>query len=638
MKRLPYVLATVLSSAIFLLRTPNVALAQTKFVKEFAQPNSSRSNVFSYGHDEIRRHALPAIASTETNRNPTTPSTSTGPNPGTASAGTDPNSTTISIAADPGPSLPCVGGPPNYCANSTQDIIPETPMPPPAVNVPFRDPDFGSLMVRVTDANTRASYDGGYYIGISYGTDSSGEENEWGKLDPSLGLHGGYRFYVQDRGGNIIPFALDAATMTATRLTGQPGSYLNRRGQLDFGSPSFSYTNPDVLFGTEGTELVSYNFSTDGTTVLYDFNSCPGLPNYDSTPWLYKGGLANSGDDSKFTYYFGGTAQGNTTFVVYYDGAANDGAGACYWYDTTTATVGGTNMQPTPVAGGVGQLPLPRAPSVTANPGAGNLPAGNYYVRITALTKMNPQDGETVPSPEAHAYLPALGGITVNFPRIQNPDSLALPGRAGPSFNVYIGTSSGAEVLQNPAGPVKGAAYSQSAPLITRSAAPPTTNTAGYNVHNARMSKDGHFVRVDDQENDQIYFWKPGSNQVKQCNVACGGHLAMGYSDLINDPNNYDMAEVTLRPLSNLSAHTLLVKPLPSPSQWNDSHWSWNDADPNDTMPVCGSFYNSHTQGDGTQNVNTNPLLQITAPYDREIDCVATSGPSKVWRFAHNRA
>ncbi|HET7101017.1 MAG TPA: hypothetical protein VFJ52_07700, partial [Terriglobia bacterium] len=57
------------------------------------------------------------------------------------------------------------------------------------------------------------------------------------------------------------------------------------------------------------------------------------------------------------------------------------------------------------------------------------------------------------------------------------------------------------------------------------------------------------------------------------------------------------------------------------------------------TMPVCGSFWNSYNyHGNGTQNVLTNPLLKITRAYDREIVCVATTGASRVWRFAHNRA
>ncbi len=544
------------------------------------------------------------------------------------------------------------GGPPNYCANSTQNIVPETPMAPPTVNVPFRDPDFGSRMVRVTDANTLAPYQGGYYIGESYATDSSGEANAWGKFDASLGPAGGYRFVLYSRGGGIIPFKLDLATLHVTRLNGKHGSYLNRTGQFNFHSTTFSYTNPDILYGVQGARLFSYHFSKDSIAPVYDFDKCSGLPSYISKPWLYSGGVSNSGDDTKFSYYFGGTAQGTTTFVVYYDRSANNGTGACYWYDTVTATVGGTNMVPTPVAGGVGQLAPPAEPKVSVKAGSGSLPAGNYYVKITAVTQMNPQDGETTPSAEVGpVHLSASGYITVFFPsKLDNATNLELvPGRgcraatslAGCTpFKVYIGTAPGEETLQTTAAPIGGASYTQSTPLNRNSPRPPLVNTAGYNVHNARMSKDGAIVRVDTQESSGICFWRAGTSQVVEYPPSnnWGGHQALGYSHAINDPNNYDMAEVLIRPLSNLANVRSLVSPLPSPRQWNDSHWSWNDANPPDTMPVCGTFYNSHGVGNGTQNVLTNSLLEITAPYDNEIVCVATSGASRVWRFAHHRS
>ncbi|MGH9354947.1 MAG: hypothetical protein ACRD10_02340, partial [Terriglobia bacterium] len=230
----------------------------------------------------------------------------------------------------------------------------------------------------------------------------------------------------------------------------------------------------------------------------------------------YEGTLTNSGDDQKFGYYFGGSEQNQTELVVYYNRAANGGAGACYWYDSARGIVGGTNMVDTAISG----------------------------------------------------------------------------------------------------------------------------TTDRYHIHNARLSKDGTTIRLDSPASDgeRIFFWRAGTNHVTQCLSDCGGHLALGYSHLVNDPNNSDMADVLIRPLSNLWATSLRVNPLPWPRKWTDSHWTWNDANPSDTMPVCGSFYNSHGKGNGAQNVWTNPVLQITAPYDREIVCVSTSGPSKVWRFAHTRA
>ncbi len=422
----------------------------------------------------------------------------------------------VSIGSLVTSSSSCSGGPPNYCANSTQSIISESAMAPPPVNTPFTDPDFGSRMVRVTDANTLSST-GSFFTGFSYMTDASAETNTWSLFDPSIGTHGGYRFFITNTGGWEMPYVLDATTMKVSRATGLPGGYLYDRWDkaVDF-ADGFSYTNPDILFGAQGTDLVSYNFATDALSTIYNFDDCPNLPPYVSG---YAGTATNSADDQKFSYYLGGAEQDDTELVLYYNRTANSGAGACYWYDTKTGVVGGTDMPNTRVAGGV----------------------------------------------------------------------------------------------------------------------------ADYYVHNARLSKNGAYIKINDAASDAIYFWKAGTNQVTVCWVTtgdCGGHQALGYTDFLNGSNNLDMVDVVVRPLSNLSVSAIryLVRPLPYPRQWNDSHWSWNDVNPSDTTPVCGSFYNSHGQGNGTQNVKTNPLLQITAPYDREVVCIATSGPSKIWRFAHNRA
>ncbi|MGH9360167.1 MAG: hypothetical protein ACRD1O_13460 [Terriglobia bacterium] len=539
---------------------------------------------------------------------------------------------------------PCTGGPPDYCADSTQDIVGETPLPAPPVNTPFRDPDFGSRMVRVTDANTLASW-GSQFIGFSFMTDASAEANVWSAFDPAIGEHGGYRFVIYHSGGGRIPFVLDATTMRVTPAENTRHS----RGLAGFVG-TFSFSDPHLSYGIKGKWLTSYNVVTGKAAPIYDITSCPNLPAY---VLGYGGSLSNSGDDTKFADYFGGKGQGDTTFVVYYDRTANSGAGACYWYDTESGMVGGTNTPPMRVAGNAGQMAAPPAPTVTAAPGSGNLPAGDYYVRITTLTRMNPQNGETTPSPEVGpVHLPSPGSLRITLPqKLADPSEVLVPGKswgclaskslAGCSpFNVYIGASPGSETRQNPNGPV-GGVYVQSDPLKTKSPGPPAQSTAGYNVHNARLSKDGIVVRVNAQQGGTIYFWKAGTNQVLPCRFYaddCGGHQALGYDRMINDPNDYDMADVMVRPLSNPSQITRLVNPLPMPRQFNDSHWSWNDANSAHTMPVCGSFYNSHGRGDGTQNVLTNPRLQITAPYDGEIVCVATSGPSKVWRFAHNRA
>ncbi|MGI0134412.1 MAG: hypothetical protein ACREBW_05590, partial [Candidatus Micrarchaeaceae archaeon] len=292
-------------------------------------------------------------------------------------------------------------------------------MAPAAVNTPFRDPDFGSRMVRVTGANTLSGI-GSFFTGYSFMTAASAEANTWSVFDPSIGEHGGYRFLITNSGGWEMPFILDATTMHVSRATGRPGGYLYNRwdGALDFAN-TFSFRNPDILFGVQGTELVSYNFATDAVSDIYNWAACPNLPAYVHG---YAGSISNSGDDTKFSYYLGGAEQGDTELVLYYNRTANDGAGACYWYDTKTGVAGGTKMADTHVVGGGWE-------------------------------------------------------------------------------------------------------------------------TAGYYVHNARLSRDGTVVKINVNGDSGIYFWKAGTNQVIPCGVFsadCGGHQALGYTHFINDPNSTD--------------------------------------------------------------------------------------------------
>jgi hypothetical protein len=430
---------------------------------------------------------------------------------------------------------PC-GGPPDYCANSTRNLVPETPMNPPPVNTPFRDPDFRSRMVRVTNARTLVGipYWGNYLEGIGYHTDSSGEQNEWSVFDPNIGQHGGYRFWVIGTNTGLrVPFEMDSTTMQVTRLTGRPGSHLHITGTLPLGG-SFSYVNPDLLYGVDGMELNEYDFASDSVTPLYDFRQCPGLPSSVAQPGLWNGGLTISGNDARFSYPLGGTAQNEGRAVVVYDRSANGGHGACYWYDSETGMVGGTNRR-----------------------------------TVHATVKL-------------------------------------------------------------------GLAW-----LMSRA----------YVIHDSRLNKGGNVVKVSKAFSNTAYFWVPGTTALTPCrpgpqsnpNIGqyCGGHGAMDYARLVNATGFFDDMGIVVHPFSNLRNWRLLITPTPNPPEWAESsHWSWSDANPAVPMPVCGSTYVDAivTGGNGTQNVLTNPVLQIHRAWDREILCVATTGPSKVWRFAHDRA
>jgi hypothetical protein len=555
---------------------------------------------------------------------------------------------------------PC-GGPPNYCATTSRNVVPETPMAPPPVNTPFRDPDFHSLMVRATDADTAAEHPGSgdNLVGVSYTSAPSGQSNWWSVFDPHIGTEGGYRFIVASTYGFFLPFELDVATMKTSRAAGEPGGVVGTRWFLPFnGGMSFSYKNPDLLFGTHGTRLESYDFATDNISLVYDFSRCPHLPGYVSKPNLHVGGFTSGVDDNRFSYDIGGSEQDNTQLTVFYDRAANGGDGACYWYDTKTAMTGGTNMPPAPIAGGVGQLPPPARPVVAAMPGYGQLPAGNYYVKITALAQVPPDVGETTPSPEAGPiHLASPGSLVVRFPALQNPYNILLAPLSGCGFknrpgcrpvNVYIGTEPGREVLQTPGG-VGGASYTQSTRPTKHAKAPPAASTAGYSLHDTRLTKGGNEVDVNSAWSGSIYFWIPGTRTVAVClfhppagelNERCGGHFVLGYSHMINAAGVNSDIDLFFRAIARLSDWRNLIVPTPQPVQWTmDNHWTWNNTDPADTVPVCGTLVRDEgPRGDGTQDPLTSAVLQIREPWDREVVCVATHGPSTVWRFAHDRA
>jgi hypothetical protein len=511
-----------------------------------------------------------------------------------------------------------------YCADTSRTFRPESAIAPPAVNKVFRDPEFGSRIVRVTD---EMGIDGSL-PGFSFSSNSSAEINEWGKFNPSLGPNGGYYFYITTSGGGAVLFSMDSSIMQVkSHCNGLPHCRLPSGG-------TFSYVDPNVIYGhfDSNSAINSYNVATGKQTTIYDLRKCPDLPGDLSG---YRGSLANSGDDTKFSAYSGGKMQGWGSLVTYYDRTTDH----CYWYDTGTGMVGGSGMKPTRAS--VGVLAPPSAARLSA--ASGNLPAGDYYVQLSVNTVMHPDPGETLPSPESHIHLDSTGGIAVSPPEIDNPYGLQLAG-----YNVYIGRSPGQETRQ---ASIKNVTepYTQSGNL-EKGAALPKSTTAGYDIHNVRVSRDGKYVRIGPQNGLSLIFWVPGTTNISACwsrgeghdGVAsfCGGHKVMGFSHMINAGGPGSDSSLLLRPLADLNQiNQLLPAEVTMPASM-DSHWSWNNADPGDSTPVCGAYSRSsfRLQGDGTRNPATNPVLSVRQAWDREIVCAATSGKPRVWRFAHHHA
>jgi hypothetical protein len=154
-------------------------------------------------------------------------------------------------------------------------------------------------------------------------------------------------------------------------------------------------------------------------------------------------------------------------------------------------------------------------------------------------------------------------------------------------------------------------------------------------LHNGRMSKSGKFVYLTRGSGGGVghrwVVWEIDSLNVGVCSRGCSGHHVMGYSHIIGSSGMVHPMDVWLRPLNHVEDFTPVIKGLePDKGPWFDSHFSWNNVNPDDSAPVCFSTY--HPTNSDTPGVA--PL--VTGPWENEIDCAETDGKaSKVWRFAH---
>jgi hypothetical protein len=208
-------------------------------------------------------------------------------------------------------------------AVTDQLIHEETPMSPPAAKVPFVDPDFGSRMVRVTDATTDF-----LFPGTSMGTEASGEQNMWSA--------DGRKFYVIGKGGRDFAFGFDPSSMAISPL---PSSEQELVLPLRPGA-TFSFVDPDLIYGTVSDQpltISSYRFSTAVTTPVIDTATCGTQPALVSGRGVVSDDdVSLSLDDSRLSISEGGPESGKHMFLVVYD--KNLG---CRWYNTLTGQIGG---------------------------------------------------------------------------------------------------------------------------------------------------------------------------------------------------------------------------------------------------------------------------------------------------------
>lgn len=208
-------------------------------------------------------------------------------------------------------------------AVTDRQVHPKTAMLPPPVNAVFADPDFGSLMVRVTDENTNPKHAHTYF------RNPISEVNSWNS--------DGRKFFLVAGGGNTFAFGFDPASMAISPL---PDAEAGGGFAVPLRTaPTFSFLDPDLMYGTESDApltIASYRFSTAAVTPLLDATTCGTRPALVKGPRVSSSDISTSADDNRIEINAGGGQPGNRTLLIVYDKKLG-----CRWYNTQTGQIGG---------------------------------------------------------------------------------------------------------------------------------------------------------------------------------------------------------------------------------------------------------------------------------------------------------
>ncbi len=183
----------------------------------------------------------------------------------------------IAAVAAPERKAPLRDEPPlSYDAPMDRKIRVKPPLPSlgPAGSI-ITDPSFGTRILRVTDPRTIPGK-----AGVSFTTSSGSYRQEW-SADSK-------RFYLDGDAGIVI-VEFDPARLRTKII-----------GNAPFGEPTWSSTDPDILYGISDRRLVAYNVRTKKTTTVLPLDSvAPHYSQYEYAPTV-------SGDDTKFAFALGG--------------------------------------------------------------------------------------------------------------------------------------------------------------------------------------------------------------------------------------------------------------------------------------------------------------------------------------------
>jgi hypothetical protein len=213
--------------------------------------------------------------------------------------------------------------PPYPDAITSQQFYAKTPMAPPPINRVFADPDFGSLMVRVTDEHTNPDRPSSYFLSPPSVSNAWSADNR--------------KFYVDGAGAATLAFAFDPATMTVGPLPGAGAGgamFVPLRP-----GPTFSFVDPDSMYGTAPEaplSIATYRFATGKTELLFDTTTCGTHPVMVAGPKVTSSDLSISADDNRIQISAGGPSGGAHPFIIVIDQKLG-----CRWYNTETGEIGG---------------------------------------------------------------------------------------------------------------------------------------------------------------------------------------------------------------------------------------------------------------------------------------------------------
>jgi len=151
-----------------------------------------------------------------------------------------------------------------------------------------------------------------------------------------------------------------------------------------------------------------------------------------------------------------------------------------------------------------------------------------------------------------------------------------------------------------------------------------------WTVHNTKISRDGNWLIIavgTCMTAPRCYgpfFWQIGTTNVISCGDGrfCGGHWTEGYSHWVNNYNT-PMFNQVIRLFGDKDSVNSLTNRFSFPfNKFFDQHQSWNNVDPNDSVPFTSSTW--------------VPTDWFTAPWFNEIIAIAADGSGTTWRFAHS--